>query len=315
MFDRLRAIHEGLEAAGGTRMGAVLWWALANNRISHERLADLVDQHGLDRELLPKEIKPAGAFRRAWRHAARELPPGQLLRPIVETPDEIVLGLVREDSDGKRRELDYELITRVSFRKDTAEIKEDVENAVTQRIRALHRHHQEHTTTDIRGMITSFLSEKGVPLRSNGGVYFVPERFGRSLDALCRVVESAGHNQLFRLPIVETPETTQTLGVVAERSLEEEVRQLQAELDRFDADRTRPATLERRVEDFETLRGRVRLFSSLLSFEATGLTSRIDAAQRTLRDQLGLQEVEPEHKPTPNAARRAEAVLASDVGF
>ena len=314
-FDALRRAQDNLRSAPGAyELGTLFWWALNGTRVEHDRLAGIVQRHGLDSKHLPAELKPVQAFRRAWRHASTKLPEGLMLRPIAETSDEIVLGLVREQPNQTMRDLDYDLVARIAFAKVDARITADVEHGVVVEMRELYRHHLAHTTEDVRAMMTAFLAEAGVSLRDSGGVYFVPAAHGQQLDALCRVVEEAGHNRTFRLPIVDTPGTRTALREVAERSLDDEVRQLEEELAGFDLEKVRDATLERRLEVFEQLRSRASLFAGVLAFKADGLSSRVAAMEASIRRHL---RVEPAPAPTPLAQRASTPPTAfrSDVGF
>jgi HAMP domain-containing protein len=293
-FAKIRSVQDHLAQAGGKPLGSLLWWSLNGNRIDHPRLEELARRHGLDAKYVPAELKPVQAFRRACRHASTKLPAGLLLRPIAETTDAVLVGLVRERVNEANQDLDYDLVTRVNFNKANHAILCDVENGVTAEIERLYEHHLEHTTEDIRGMLTAFLGEAGVSLRESGGVYFVPASFQPTLDALCTVVEAVGQNQTFTLPIVETAETKGVLREVAKRSLDDEIRQLHEAMQRFEGDNVRQSTLERKLDGFEELRGRVNLFARVLSFKADALNGKISAIQSGLRQQLagGLQAVQ-----------------------
>lgn len=209
-----------------------------------------------------------------------------MLRRISESSDELVVGLVEEHPDAANKDLDYRVLTRISFDKAEGQIEADAEHSVVEEVRRLYQRHLDHSTDDIRSMMTSFLSDAGISLRESGGVYFVPARFAATLDALCAVVEAAGGNTTFRLPVLDTPDGRNTLRNVANRSLDDELRALEQELAGFDPDSVRASTLERRVEAFDALRSRVHLFSGVLQFKAEDMLDRITHLQAGLRGQL-----------------------------
>ena len=164
-------------------------------------------------------------------------------------------------------------------------------------------------------MLTTFLREAGVSLRESGGVYFVPATHQATLDALCAVVEAAGNNQTFLLPIVDSVEGKKTLRKVAKRSLDDEIRQLHEELQRFDREKVRESTLQRKLDGFDELRSRVNLFARVLSFKADSLNNKISGIQSALRGELNGT---PAPAPTPiRPAPQPSAAepLAADVGF
>ena len=318
-FTTLKAAQHRLANAGGKYLGSLLWWSLNGNRIEHDALERLAITHQLPERFVPRAIKPTQAFRRAWRHTASRLADGQMLRPIAESSDEVVIGLVREVVDEATQDLDYDLLVRVTFDKAAAAIMSDRESIVVESIRSMYRHHLAHTTTDIRSMMTAFLGEAGVPLRESGGVYFVPASHERTLDALCSVVEAAGNNATHRLPIVDTPAGKATLRSVAQRTLDDELRQLQEQLDRFDGDKVRDSTLERKLEAFGDLRSRVEMFARVLAFKADDLRDKIGVTQATLRTRLGIAEPKPPKRATPDVDGPNTVIppvpFAADVGF
>lgn len=315
-YSAIRAAQENLRSAPNSReLGHLLWWHLNGTRIPHDELVTAAERHGLDSKRVPPELKPVQAFRRAWRHATSKLPDGLMLRPIAETEDEIVVGLVREKPNQAARDLDYDVVARIAFDKTHAKISADAEHGVVGQIRDLYRHHLAHTTEDIRTMMTSFLSEAGVSLRDSGGVYYVTSAHNAQLEALCRVVEEVGHNRTFRLPIIDSPATRATLREVAERSLDDEVRELEEELAGFDFDKVRASTLERRLEAFEQLRNRASLFAGVLAFKADGLAQRVSAMQAQVRQHLGIEAPAPSPGPTSRPTPLAPTAFAADIGF
>ncbi len=315
-YAKLHEVQTQLAQAGGTQLGTLLWWQLNGNRIEHDAFVDLAAKQGLDAKYVPSEVKPTAAFRRACRHIATKLPKGLMLRPIDETSDEIIVGLVNEQPDAARRDLDYNVASRIVFNKGTSQITADVEHPAVWQLHELYRHHQALTTEDIRNMLSTFLHEAGVNLRDAGGVYFVPVAFQRTLDGLCKVVEAVGKgNRCFTLPIVDAPQAKATLREVAKRSLDDEIRQLEDELGRFELDKVRQSTLVRKLDGFEELRSRVGLFSRVLSFKADSLTTKIDSVQALLRRQLAGAVSPCLTSASNDDASTPQPMVAAGVGF
>jgi len=318
-FHQLHEAQQRHVNRGGALLGWLLWWSLNGNRVEHAQLEALAAQHNLPGRFVPRALRPTQAFRRAWRHTASRLVEGQMLRPIAETTDEVVIGLVYEVADAGTRDLEYDVLARITFDKHSARITSDRESIVAESVRCMYAHHLAHTTTDIRAMLTGFLGEAGVPLRESGGVYFVPATHGQMLEGLCAVVESAGNNITYRMPIVDTPAGRSTLRTVAQRTLDEELRQLQDQLERFDDDKVRASTLERKLETFGDLRSRVDLFARVLAFKADDLRNKIGVTQAALRARLGVDEPEPPTRAAPDVDRPSVAIppapFAADVGF
>lgn len=296
----------------GEHLGTLAWWSLNGATITTEDLAAKAKAAGLDEQFLPKAVKSVAAFRRAWRHAARKIPSGTMLREIGETTERIIVGLVREEALVDEERLEYEGIGHVSFDKATEVISGNPIELV-QEVRRLAVAHLDHGSDDIRSMLTGFMREAGVSIRDAGGVYFVPPAYTTTLQALSRVVEGIGHNRVFALPIADVGDAKVTLADVARETLDDEIRALQAEIEAF-ADSgtgTRESTLARRLGKFDELRARVSLFASTLEFKAEELTSRIGGLRDDLRDRLNGAALDTAVATAPKGA----VALDDVVGF
>src|SRR6266550_987704 len=88
-FSKVQSSFEAAAKQAGL-LGTLFWWDLGNNRVEHRALVERAQQARLDTDLLPPAVKPASAFRRAWRAAARRLGDELLPREIADTADQIV---------------------------------------------------------------------------------------------------------------------------------------------------------------------------------------------------------------------------------
>lgn len=285
---------------GGLFIGSLIWWSLNGNRVAHARLKELADQHGLPERYLPAEVRPASAFRRAWRHGATKLPQGLLLRQIDDTPTGIHIGLVEEQADAQTQELRYAHLLTVAFNKEHHTIQASEDRSVVEEIRTLYAHHLELTTRDIRTMLSNFVNEAGVSLRESGGVYFIAAPHQDTIDAMASVLQAIGHNQLHQLPLYDSPLTQDVLNGVAVTTLDDEIQRLQDELEAFFADdKTRKSTLEKRLNTFDALRARVDTFAGVLSFKSDALLGRVSDMEADLRQRLGMEDTST---PLPSSA-------------
>ncbi len=288
--------QKGHAQDGGRFLGTLIWWSLNDNRIDWKELQELVQDKSFDEEHMPKAVRPTGAFRRAWRELAGKLQQeGLLLRQIRDSEIGILLGLVEETKDSVNESLDYELDVTFGFDKKTGLLTKSgtEDHPVFDKLRAAYAHHLALTTQDIRSMVTSFARLRGVSLRESGGVYFIPRDFQKSLDALGEVLHSFGSNSLYQLPLYESPSSKSVLTQVAKLSLDEEIRRVKEELEKFLAEgkesKTRDSTLKRRLDTFEKLRSRVRTFAGLLSFQSDSLTDQLQEMTEQVRKSLGLE--------------------------
>jgi hypothetical protein len=160
-------------------------------------------------------------------------------------------------------------------------------------------------TDDIRKLVTTFLGDSGVKLRESGGVYFVARSALPVLNAVCAVTDHTGKNKTYQLPIIDTPDGKGALQEVAQKGLEDEIRQLKEEIEKFDLTKVRQSSLDRKLQQFDDLRGRVRLFSELLSFQADELNGKIAYMQAVIKGEPLPEQPKDEEEedaiPTPEA--------------
>jgi len=177
-FQALRSAQDTLRLVPGAReLGHLVWWQLnSTTRIDHDDLAAAAKRHGLNPNILPTELKPVQAFRRAWRHATARLTEGLMLRLIAENVDEIVVGLVRERPNEERRDLDYDVVARIAFDKASTRISADAEHAVVAQIRELYQHHLANSRAFSFGMSVSSTSVPASRSTSNVMLQCAPSR-------------------------------------------------------------------------------------------------------------------------------------------
>ena len=289
-------IQKSQKAISKTQLGTIVWWSLSDNNVPRQKLLNLASDNNLDEKYLPPEVKPTSAFRRAWRHAISHLEEGLLLRPIVENDDAIVIGLVHETQKKSAKDLDYDLVVRIEYSKKNETLTFDrnvdfntPEGKAVKAIDDLYQVHQSHDINDIRSIMTNFLYEVGIPLRESGGVYFVPAAYQQTLDSVCTVVKNCGRNSTYQLAVPDTIESHETLTVVAQSTLDSEIKQLQEQLDKLGTEdaSVRETTWEKKLVLFDELRARVNLFAGVLNFKAEELTSKIGLIQAGIREKLG----------------------------
>ena len=181
-FTNIKNIQQNIE---GTTLGNIVWWSLSDNNISHSELERLFDKLNLDKKYMPVEITPIQAFRRSWRYVSTKLDSKNLmLRGIAEDEKEITVGVVRELPNEEKKDLDYSLLARIIFDKSTSNISSDFENGVSGKIRYMYNHFLSHNTDDVRKIFTVFLNEAGIRVRQNGGVYYTPNQFEKTLNSI-----------------------------------------------------------------------------------------------------------------------------------
>lgn len=314
------ANHAQAQVEASALLGHQLWWDLCGNRISHASLEAHAQAQGLPLEYLPSEVQPSGAFRRAWRAIANRVGEGLLLREIGETKEAILVALARESVSEQAKSWAGDQLATIVFDKKSHAITIEIDpihgHAIPadfeRNLRKVVAYHSEHTTQDVRAMITRFASKRGIMLKAGGGIYFVPQAHTAQLEALCRVVAacSAG-NATYTLPVADSAQARATMSAVAQDGLAEEIRQLEAEIASFDLTKARESTLAGKIDAFDSMRARVSMFASVLNLKAGDLTTRLDSLRARISHVLAGGD--PETAPAVEVAAKPKEPEVFDV--
>lgn len=298
-------------------LGTLFWWDLGNNRIDHAELAAHARRTALPQELLPAPVKAVNAFRRAWRAAARRIDADILLRQVAETPEHIVVAVVREQPDVTNLDLRYEVLARASFDKKHGRVVVLERTPVTENVEELFQHYSAITTEDIRAMVLAFVRKSGLSIRHAGGVYFIPPALSDTLRALTDVLHATGPNTVWALPVANLGDAGETLASLAHETLDAEISAVEKELATFDARdiETRDSTLERRLKKFDEIRGRTNLMAGALSFRADALLEKLTLLEGDVKMKLmGVVPADASGRGT-EPEEFEQDVFDADVGF
>jgi hypothetical protein len=271
-------------AKGGHHLGDVIFWQLADARIDRTTLETLWKSAGLDLGLLPEEP----TAERALKQAVREAQVGQrdrLIRLGLDTETEIVFAIVRERRD-EQGNVSYHQEARVHLDRSTEAITADdhgheIVKAVFASYSVLRT---THTSDDVRKAVVSALASwAAVTLRDGGGVYWVPTAYAAELRRLQGTIEKIGASRVHVLPVHQSADADRALGEIATASLEADLAALKTEIESFvSVPPERASTLQRRLEAFDALRSRARLYRSVLNVQVVEIDESIDRMAATV---------------------------------
>lgn len=277
---------ESAIARGSNHLGDIVWWGLTDARISRVELTKIWSLESLSPELLPEPPSAERAFKAAIREAQIGQPE-RLLRLAVETPSEIVFGVVREERHGDGT-LTYRQESRVALDRGREQVTTDAPNhdLVADVMHRFENLRDTHVSDDVRRTIVRALDTfAAVSLRPSGGVYWVPVPYAAEVRRLQAAIQRIGSSIVSVLPVHRGPEAEQTLGQVARGSIEDELAALRAEIAGFvEAPPERASTLERRLDAFEALRDRAKLYRNVLAIQVTDLDQQLDSMAATVTD-------------------------------
>jgi len=269
----LSLIRSHLQTAGA-HVGDLLWWTLEEARVTRNRLEEVWANAALSPTFLPEPPTPEKALKTAVRevHAGRQ---DRLIRLGKEGDGELVFAVVEERRDGTgnvsyQQEARIVLRRLVSLRLDSDAPQHEIVRDVCD---AYERLLSTHTPDDIRRALVRTLSScAAVTLRDHGGVYWVPSPYSETLRQLQAAVAGIGKSRLDLVPVHATPEATQALGHAARSALEDDLTALRTEIESFlQSPPDRLSTLTRRLQTFEDLRSKARLYHSVLQVQVSDL--------------------------------------------
>lgn len=284
MTMNLNRLTSLLTKKGGHHLGDVCFWGLADVRVDRATLEALWTGAGLDLALLPEEP----TAEKALKAAVREAQVGQrdrLIRLGLDNDTELVFAIVRESRD-LTGNVTYVQEARVHLDRSSEVITSDASShdIVQSVIAAFRTLRTTHTSDDVRRAIVRTLgSWSAVALRDGGGIYWVPSVYMAELRRLQGAIEKIGSSKVHVLPVHQSADADRALGEIATASLETELAQLQTEIAAFvSAPPERASTLTRRLEVFDGLRNRARLYRSILSVQVADLDAELDRMASTV---------------------------------
>ncbi len=274
-------------AKGGRHLGDLVFWSLADARIARTELETVWSDAGLGLDLLPD---PPTA-ERALKLAVREAQVGQrerLLRLGKEDDGEIVFAVVHERRDGAGN-LTFTQEARICLDRRREVVTNDVDTQIVRSVSAAFQVlRTTHTADDVRrGLVKALGTWAAVTLREGGGVYFVPSPFAENVRRLQTAIERIGSSRLHLLPVHDSLDANRSLGEIAKGSIEAELEALKTEIESFiSTPPERASTLLRRFDAFEALRGRARLYRSVLNIQVKDLDQQLDGMSAAVEDLL-----------------------------
>jgi nucleotide-binding universal stress UspA family protein len=279
-------------ATGGTHLGDLCFWSLADATVVRSELESKWKSSGLPHQLLPEPPTVEKAFKLAVRETQVGLAE-RLIRPVVDDEASVVFAVVHEQKYDAGT-LSYTQEAKVVLDLLTGVVSSDAPAhelvaAIASRFAELQ---DTHTSDDVRRTITRTLgSFAAVLLRENGGVWWVPSPHAQALRKLQATIESIGSSRFYLLPVHDTADAARTLGDAASRSLEADLIELKAEVESFVASPPeRTTTLVRRFDAFDALKSRAQLYRDILQVQVKDLDSTLMQLTRSIETLLNAKQ-------------------------
>ena len=226
-------------------LGRILWFTISDCRINYSQLETAFNNAGIDEKYLPKPISPRDAFRRATKIAEAKRVKldndrylNLLVREVKMSDDEIVRQLVREVVDSKNVRLEYLPAANMKLVNDTDFITEpivprhdlynDEDIALLKVENEFDRCKDNYNGRHVRELVQNILNGcRPVAVRPSGGVYFVPEEFADTVQALSNMIRELSQysidverSRMYHVPVIDVQEHR----VMVAESLEDQVK-------------------------------------------------------------------------------------------
>ncbi|MBO76787.1 MAG: hypothetical protein CME17_05075 [Gemmatimonadetes bacterium] len=289
-------------------------------------LQSACDSAGLDTRWRRDPVKTSRAFTRAVK--AVELPENHEVRQVKSkdkevSSKEITFEVLEVSAATGGNENIYTNKCTIKFDRLTNQIYvlhcytySSEGRAIERRCRELYKRFTSHNATDIRELALKFLRTQG--LMSMPGLYYVAPTESNTRDLVALKDVFSQLSDIYPDHEVAFPDLTDV--VWARKSLEADIDSITKALESIDPEKARESTLGNKMEEFNTLRGKIELYASALQFKADDLQDRItDVASKFRKRMLGELELPEAHKPAtpapviPITSARAEEQTAPSV--
>jgi hypothetical protein len=294
-------------------LGRILWFTISDMKVTYGQLQQAFSSAGIDEKYLPKPISPRDAFRRATKIAEakritlnNEQYLNLLVREVKMSNDEIVRQLVREVVDSKNVRLEYLPVANMKLENDTNFITEplvpeydmyiDETKALLKVENAFDMCKDNYNGRHVRELVQSILNGcDPVSVRPSGGVYFTPEKYAGTVQALSSMVQELSQysitcerSRLWSIPVIDAQEHR----VMVTESLEDQVKNdsqsLVAEMAKMlkEGRTVTQRTAEQYINKVKDLRKLVAKYEDMLSTEILSVQSSMDIAMQQARKML-----------------------------
>lgn len=261
-------------------LGTIVTWRVPR-QVDLHTLRQSVSDAGIDGELVA-DMAPRNAVRRALR----ELRQGRVIRALRQDEDRIYFQLTAEIQG--EYEIEYHRECEVACDLETGCLTGDSPEIVAKAQEYLDEHREKRLTGDLTRLVQKVFDARKadlVPIREQGGAYFVPHTHTDLVDSVRKLLKGIGGRLRsfdVRLGSADTSES------VAE-SLGEYLIDMVAEFRESCSDVTgdsRKDVVSRRQDRVAELRSRLDCYRGILAGWADHIGEQIDKADLSLMEQL-----------------------------
>lgn len=262
------------------QLGTIVSWRVPKE-VPIQALRDSLRSAGLD-EALAGDMEPRNALRRALR----DMKEGRVIRKLRQDGDCLYFQFTREFLD--EREITYVKETELCLDEPTGAVSCEVAEIEQTASKLLAEHIAKRLTSDLTRLIQKLYEARGadlIPIRPQGGAYFVPEVHVDLVKSTKMLLDAIGgklHPWAVRLGCGDTKESV--ADVMAEY-LTELITEFRASCEDVNGGSRKDVQL-RRQERVSELRQKLEMYRGLLGAFAEKIGGVINKAEEDLLKKL-----------------------------
>jgi len=277
------------EVKGQPTLGYLLWWTIRDVSIEESKLNDLYVKTGLA-DYMPKHVSNRKSFWRALKKFGKTHP-DLLIRKIGENDQKIVYGIVAEDQNFTKEDLEYQIECKIVFWKETGSIAfSDDKHPAVQEMQLQYEKYCTHFIADDlrKAILSSIESLSSLDVRKQGGIYFVPVEFYETVAKFDELVSNLSSSAvMYTNPIPDLPRVRKKMFRAFMEQAEVELKEAAEELEKLRNDKgVRSSTIEARINRFKEFRDKATLYADLFKGKVEKIEERISSLEKVAQEVL-----------------------------
>ena len=267
---------------GTAQAGSLTWWELSG-LVDVEQLRVAWQAAGLDIAMVPKDVAPKTALKRAVETLAEQR---KLVRPLAGREG---YSLVEETATGETLAYQQSVVATVD---DGGALKiEPADGPLAVAIQASYQRHLVNLVpSDISSLLVHFCeSLDAVALRARGGFYFLPPASVDKFRLAAEVIRSVGAHVCYEIPALRTESAVQAILAAVEREASAEIEEFESILSNVEAG---PRALKTKAKQCDRVASKVAGYEALLGTSLVELQERLSGLRSRLAEAAILAQAE-----------------------
>lgn len=269
------------ETAPTGQLGTIVSWRVPSN-VAFTVLQESLKAAGFDTELAT-ELQPAHVLSRALN----EMRKGRVIRKLRREGDNLLFQFTKEYLEAE--EIIYEREAELSLEVTTGHLECKESPEILERAKTLFAEHQaKRMTSDLTRLLhriyTAFRADL-IPIREQGGAYFVPDMHADLVSKTGSLLQAiGGHMRSFQVRL-GSEETAESVANSMSDYLTQLIGEFRESCEKVTGD-SRKDVIEHRVGSIGELRRKLELYRGLLSGYAEAITEQVETAETELMRKL-----------------------------